>query len=648
MNADERLDRLEHRLAVLERLVRQILPLVSGKPPLVMPDAEVEEAAPPPPPRPPRPAPRQMPDPFTGAGTTPPRPSSRPARAPRVAEPAPIDSEQWFGQRGLLGVGVVFIILAAGYLLKLSFDRGWISPATRCAGGAIAGIVVGALGWRLNARGLRTYGASLIGAGAAIIYLAVWAASRLYQFFPPTSGIAALALVSLSLAVIAFAIDIEALGTTAALGAFFAPLVLGMVPSNGNALLLYLGCIGISMGWVAANRRWRLTMLVVGLSFFGFASNSSYEQANPYGVLIYALVGGSGGLYIGLREGWWETRILSFGGGWGLLFLANQHLATRWPVLLGAIVLAAPVWWRSLRSPVVLPPIGDVPSDKDALSLGEALYFYLTPFLLAWAVYAQAEHAFDRNPGLLPVIISLPYLLAGFTAVRKPFAQVGTTALLIAALLQWKGLEASWALLALAILWTGTDHLLRRTDGRWYGVLALSAGVLHLVARLSERPGADPAFVGAWPLTLWACAAVFALYAAGLWRKVDDDIQAMGSTALFWSLSGLIVLFGVTGEIYQHYDQSGLSEVTANLARGLVVSAWWMLFSAGLIILGFRRGIKPVRVAGLLVSGMTVLKVVLFDLSTLDALYRVGSVLCLGVVSLGLAYMYNKRARDTR
>ena len=276
---------------------------------------------------------------------------SRP-RPATVPEPSPIDSEQWFGQRGLLGVGVVFIILAAGYLLKLSFDRGWISPAARCTGGALAGIAVGAVGWRLNGKGLRTYGAALIGAGAAIIYLAVWAASRLYQFLPPTSGIAGLALVSLALATIAFAMDVEALGTTAALGAFFAPMVLGIVPANGNALLLYLGCIGVTLGWVAATRRWRLTMLVIGLSFFGFASNSAYQHANPYGLLVYALIGGSGGLYVGLREGWWETRILSFGGGWALLAMASDHLASGWPVLFGGIVLAAPVWWRSLRSPL--------------------------------------------------------------------------------------------------------------------------------------------------------------------------------------------------------------------------------------------------------------------------------------------------------
>jgi uncharacterized membrane protein len=43
---------------------------------------------------------------------------------------------------------------------------------------------------------------------------------------------------------------------------------------------------------------------------------------------------------------------------------------------------------------------------------------------------------------------------------------------------------------------------------------------------------------------------------------------------------------------------------------------------------------------------MAVLKVVLFDLSGLDALYRVGSVLILGVVSLGLAYIYHRRGRQ--
>jgi uncharacterized membrane protein len=46
-----------------------------------------------------------------------------------------------------LGIGVVALLMAAGYLLKLSFDRNWISPALRCIGGSLAGLAVGALGW---------------------------------------------------------------------------------------------------------------------------------------------------------------------------------------------------------------------------------------------------------------------------------------------------------------------------------------------------------------------------------------------------------------------------------------------------------------------------------------------------------------------
>jgi len=70
----------------------------------------------------------------------------------------------------------------------LSFDRNWVSPAMRCIGGSIAGLAVGALGWRLELR-YRTYGAALIGAGAGIIYLCIWAACKLYGVLPSATGI---------------------------------------------------------------------------------------------------------------------------------------------------------------------------------------------------------------------------------------------------------------------------------------------------------------------------------------------------------------------------------------------------------------------------------------------------------------------------
>ena len=155
--------------------------------------------------------------------------------------PAPLLSpEQWIGQRVLLAIGVVALILAAGYLLRLSFDRGWISPVMRCIGGAVSGFIVGAVGWRLHPR-YRTYGAALIGCGAAIIYLSVWAAVRLYGVVPPTTGIVALALVSVSLAMIAYAIDVEALGTTMGVAQTFAGLARVAAPILATITFQRLG-----------------------------------------------------------------------------------------------------------------------------------------------------------------------------------------------------------------------------------------------------------------------------------------------------------------------------------------------------------------------------------------------------------------------
>ena len=106
-----------------------------------------------------------------------------------------------------------------------------------------------------------------------------------------------------------------------------------------------------------------------------------------------------------------------------------------------------------------------------------------------------------------------------------------------------------------------------------------------------------------------------------------------------------MLFFGVTNELTRFFEQTVMSRSTARLAGGLAVSAWWAVFAAGLVILGFQRKLKAVRIAGLAVSGLAVAKVLLFDLSELDALYRIASVFTLGLVSLGVAYLYHRHAK---
>ena len=103
----------------------------------------------------------------------------------RIITPTPppdrsVDWEQWFGQRGLLAVGVAALLIAAAFFLKYAFDRGWIPALVRSVAAVIVGIGVAAWGHERIGRGMRTHGAAMIGAGGGLVYLGLWAAAGPY------------------------------------------------------------------------------------------------------------------------------------------------------------------------------------------------------------------------------------------------------------------------------------------------------------------------------------------------------------------------------------------------------------------------------------------------------------------------------------
>ena len=202
-------------------------------------------------------------------------------------------------------------------------------------------------------------------------------------------------------------------------------------------------------------------------------------------------------------------------------------------------------------------------------------------------------------------------------------------------------------MLALALLWAALDHALKREDGRWYALATLWAALDELFdGALRQRPPVEAAFVGPWAVALWGTVAVTLALAKGLWRSVAQTNVAPLIRGALWAVAGAMVLFGVTGEIGRYFDRTTISSSDADLAAGLAVSAWWLVFAAALVGVGFRRNLKQARLAGLAVAGLAVVKVLVFDLSSLDALYRVGSVFILGLVFLLLAYLYHRQGRS--
>jgi uncharacterized membrane protein len=281
------------------------------------------------------------------------------------------------------------------------------------------------------------------------------------------------------------------------------------------------------------------------------------------------------------------------------------------------------------------------------LSPGEALYFFATPILLGWAVETLAPTVFTARDWLAPFVVAVPYLAVGYAGRRPAFAFVGAAALAVAVLERWFGLEATVVLLGLTLLWAALDHRLDRSDGRWYAVGTLALALTHLFdADARARDYYDPAFTGAWAGVQWLAVGVTALLAARLWKREPLSDAARITHWGLWLLAGTLTLFGITEEIQRYFRLSAATRTAASLASGLSVSAWWLVFAAALVTLGLRRGLRAARLAGLSVAGLAVLKVLAFDLASLDALYRVASVFILGLVSLLLAYLYHRQARD--
>lgn len=654
---DERVEQLERRIQVLEGLVRNLLseappavPMIAAPPPSLRESVSS--------------GPKDEGD-FAWL--------TRPIDIKGATEQfvGSDSTEQWIGLRGVLAVGVGLVLLAAVFGLKWAIDHGYISPLVRCVAGGIFGGALAAFGWRQHHRGLARYGAALVGLGCAIVYLVLWAAGQLYGLIPPLTALDLLGVLSMVVAFIAIRLKEEGLGFVAAIGALASPLLLPGAAPSAQYGLLYLATVSATLGQLASVQRWRgmASLVIVG---FGFGVLIYSTAASTTLIVACATAFGLFAMATGTARKWRDIRLAGFLGAWYLLFLAAGHPGDNHPlVTIGGLLLSAPLWWTALSTSGVWPDDRDR-EGTDRWSPLETLYFYLTPLFLTTAV-GWWDHAwFAAHPGAAVMIVGAPYLLLGYQRIRKHFAVVGVLAMIAATMQRFHGTDAIWVLLGIALCTTLLDRPLERRDGRFLGLVALAVALLQFSTAFAMRAANAPAFVDSWAVALWATTAFAAVLAARLWRVYPEEHEAASSLraaadlnspvglrqsagalardvpSALWVTAGALLFAGVSVEFARLMAQLGFSAETAALAAGLAVSAWWAFFAGGLVVLGFRRNLAPVRVAGLLVAAMAVGKVLLFDLAQLDALYRIASFLILGFVLLGVAYLYHRQARNLR
>jgi hypothetical protein len=78
------------------------------------------------------------------------------------------------------------------------------------------------------------------------------------------------------------------------------------------------------------------------------------------------------------------------------------------------------------------------------------------------------------------------------------------------------------------------------------------------------------------------------------------------------------------------------------LARGVAISVWWSLFAVAAVVAGFLTRTAGLRYFGLALFALTLLKVFIIDMQTLDRGWRTISFIALGLLLLGTSVIYGK------
>jgi uncharacterized membrane protein len=193
-----------------------------------------------------------------------PLPPSRPeiTEVPAAEKPArpPGEWEQILGGNWLARIGVFALLIGIAFFLKYAFDKNWISPALRVLMGGVFGLLLlgGGHLWRKKYPMMTQV---LTGGGVGVMFLSVFAAFSVYSLisFP----LAVILLLVVCAASVFFALRYNSMGLAilGVIGAFLAPLLLGISGSggvnSGVAIPIYLIIVDIGVLYISTRRNWR-------------------------------------------------------------------------------------------------------------------------------------------------------------------------------------------------------------------------------------------------------------------------------------------------------------------------------------------------------------------------------------------------------
>ncbi|MGE4559079.1 MAG: DUF2339 domain-containing protein, partial [Desulfobulbus sp.] len=222
-------------------------------------------------------------------------PEAPPRSSPLAAALAPL-LHFVSGGNPVLKIGLVVLFFGVAFLLKYAAQRNLLPIELRLAGVALGGLAMLIIGWRLR-RSHPLYGLGLEGGGIGVLYLVVFAASKLYPLLPlPLALGVMIGLVAFS-GLLAVLQEARGLAVSGSIGGFLAPIL--MSSGGGSHVLLFsyyglLNCGILGIAWFKAWRELNLVGLVFTFGLFSLWSATAYTQdmfvsTEPFLILFFLM-----------------------------------------------------------------------------------------------------------------------------------------------------------------------------------------------------------------------------------------------------------------------------------------------------------------------------------------------------------------------
>ncbi|GAB4354883.1 MAG: hypothetical protein Kow0099_38990 [Candidatus Abyssubacteria bacterium] len=571
---------LARSLKRLDQRMREMEILVAGlRPPSTKPGVQPTT----PPPIPPQPEVEK------------PKPPARPER----------NLEALIGGNWLNRIGVVAFLFGVAFFLKYAFDNRWIGETGRVILGLLAGIAFLALGERYQRKGYARFGQGITGGGIGLLYLSIFAAFNFYHLIPQPAAFAFMIVVTatgIALAVRYDALPIASLGT---LGGFITPFLLSTGTDNQVALFSYIFLLNLGVLTVAYFRNWR------ALNYQSFALT----------VIVFLT---------------WAERFYEPAKLWKTAFFLT---------LLFLVFALLAIFHNIIHRRKATAP------ELTLAFLNAAVYF--------GAMYSLLDDKYHAYLGLFALAMSAAYVgFAYLTNTRISedrflvwiFLGLGATFATLAIPIQLKQnwITVGWAIEGAVLVYIGFSYDSRNTKLAALALLALVfTRLMFFDLSLPYRTMREEFTLifnrRVFSFVMGIASMLFGAYHFSREREKTVREVATGVLLAAPNVAAIALLSLEARDYLLHlYYRELVSARVLQYGQQMSLSIIWTVYAAFLIAVGIWKNRRLLRYMALALFGITIVKVFFFDLAELERFYRIISFVALGLILIGVSFLYQK------